>query len=479
MSGPAAVRISSGLPAERPRRLSPERTHGLLRAAAGAAVATLACAVLPAHAQDARPATPRSSTNLQVVGHVPLGAEFTVTDVEIEEDETRPYAYVSRRYVHGFDIIDLAKPDDPRLLYSWRIETPELHQGSGGMDGKYFKRDGRYYYIQSMQFGQGGPNWDVGAVIVDVTSLPDTAGIREVGRIRAPDAPGGFHNMFAYRHSDGRALLFATSGRGAKVYDLGRFLQGDAEYGLTGVVPVPDTPDALSPGYHDFYVGYDPATGQDKFYGAGGGGYYVFDVSAPERPVPLFTAISVPGVHWGHTFTPTPDGRYAIGETEFQYAPLRIFDLKPGLEGGTRNLDRPIGAWHADWRTVAHNHEVRWPYVFVSGYETGLQVFSMIDPENPYRIGHFNTFAGPHNARPAPRPDTPYSWGVYAGAWGVDVRNRDGLVVISDGRTGFWALRMDGFAGWNGEDWGMPNISSVQDWDNGPATTRPTRPIME
>ena len=24
---------------------------------------------------------------------------------------------------------------------------------------------------------------------------------------------------------------------------------------------------------------------------------------------------------------------------------------------------------------------------------------------------------------------------------------------------------MDGFNGWNGEDWGVPDISSVQKWD--------------
>ena len=34
--------------------------------------------------------------------------------------------------------------------------------------------------------------------------------------------------------------------------------------------------------------------------------------------------------------------------------------------------------------------------------------------------------------------------------------------------TGFWTFRMDGFSGWNGEKWGVPNISSAQDWDNGP-----------
>ena len=54
------------------------------------------------------------------------------------------------------------------------------------------------------------------------------------------------------------------------------------------------------------------------------------------------------------------------------------------------------------------------------------------------------------------------------GAFGVDVRNVDGLIVISDSATGFWLFKLEGFQGWKGEDWGMPNISSVQDWDRGP-----------
>ena len=61
------------------------------------------------------------------------------------------------------------------------------------------------------------------------------------------------------------------------------------------------------------------------------------------------------------------------------------------------------------------------------------------------------------------------------GAWGVDVRNADGLIVVSDIETGFWAFKMEGFSGWNGLDWGQPNISSVQDWENGPAVQARTR----
>jgi hypothetical protein len=58
------------------------------------------------------------------------------------------------------------------------------------------------------------------------------------------------------------------------------------------------------------------------------------------------------------------------------------------------------------------------------------------------------------------------------GVWGVDVRNADGLIVVSDYKSGFWAFRMDGFTGWDGRQWGMPNISSAQDWDNGPEGAR-------
>ena len=34
-----------------------------------------------------------------------------------------------------------------------------------------------------------------------------------------------------------------------------------------------------------------------------------------------------------------------------------------------------------------HNHEVRWPYVFASGYLDGLQIFNLQDPLNPVTVG--------------------------------------------------------------------------------------------
>ena len=82
----------------------------------------------------------------------------------------------------------------------------------------------------------------------------------------------------------------------------------------------------------------------------------------------------------------------------------------------------------------------------------------MMDPENPVTVGYYDTYTGSRKAGVM-------EGAVANGAFGVDVRNADGLIVISDMTTGFWTFRMEGFNGWNGEDWGQPNISSAQQFD--------------
>ena len=406
----------------------------------------------------------RGSDNMDVLGHLPLGPRLSVADMDIEQELHRPYAYVSRM-VYGFegpkglDIISIKDPESPELLYEWRIEDQDLHQRTGGMDVKHFKWNERYYVVQSLQFGQGGPGAELGAVILDVTGLPDPGLVREVARIETPDFPGGFHNIFIYKHSNDRVYLFTTaSAPGALVYDLGMIVDGDLDNSRVGMVPVPESPlgSGTGRGYHDFYVGFHPDTGEDRFYGGGTGGYYIYDVSDLETPELRISLTGVSGVNYGHTFTPSPDGRYVIAETEYQYAPLRIFDLQPALDGEVQNIRNPISAFTANWKNLVHNHEVRWPYVFVSGYLDGLQIFNLQDPENPVTAGFYDTYIGPPNPVRSP---------MFNGAFGVDIRNADGLIVVSDMSTGLWTFRMDGFQGWNGEHWGVPDISSAQKWD--------------
>jgi hypothetical protein len=394
---------------------------------------------------------------MEVLGHVPLGPRLSVADMDVEQELSRPYAYVARMVYgdegpKGLDIVSIADPEKPEILHRWRIEDQDLHMRTGGMDVKHFKWQDRYYVVQSLQFGQGGPDTDLGAVVLDVTGLPDGSSVREVARIREPDMPGGFHNIFIYKHTNGGVYLFTTaSAPGALIYDLGELVDNGPENARVGMVPIPGEG---SRGYHDFYVGYHPDTDEDRFYGGGTGGYYIYDVSDVLNPELRITLTGVSGVSYGHTFTPSPDGRYVIAETEYQYAPLRIFDLQPALDGEMQNIRSPISAFTADWQ-----HLVRWPFVFVSGYLDGLQIFNLMDPENPVTVGYYDTYVGPPNTD---------RYSQFNGAFGIDVRNADGLILISDMSTGLWTFRMEGFQGWNGEDWGYPDISSAQKWDEGP-----------
>src|SRR5687768_16548488 len=112
---------------------------------------------------------------MHVLSHVPQGSNWRTGDVDIEQELSRPYAYVSTRKDYaGFDIISLKDPRKAFILCQWRIENVDLHLGGGGMDIEYFKVGGRYYVVTAIQFGQGGPNVNLGAIVFDVTGLPDT-----------------------------------------------------------------------------------------------------------------------------------------------------------------------------------------------------------------------------------------------------------------------------------------------------------------
>ncbi|MBI4419747.1 MAG: hypothetical protein HY560_02905, partial [Gemmatimonadetes bacterium] len=339
------------------------------------------------------------SRNVAVQFHIPRDARGKTADIAIEQELSRPYVYTNARMVpSGFDIISVKDPNKAYIMYSWRIENAELHKGAGSLNPIYFKTRGRYYYTNAYQFGQDGPDGTLGATVHDVTGLPDTSKVREVARIHERQFPGGFHESFGYKHSDGRALYFTqTSSPGANVYDIDKVVAGGDPAGwLAGKVPIGADSSMGRATYHDFYVQYDAANKRDVFYGAGAGGLWVYDVTDLGSIKLLTTATGVSGISRAHTFVVDPTGRYAVVETEYQYAPLRIFDLKPGLDGTVKNISRPIGAWIPQWNSLPHNVAIRWPYVFVSDYEDGFQAFNMMDPTNPYTVGYYYSCDCPH-----------------------------------------------------------------------------------
>ena len=92
--------------------------------------ALLMAALLPsaALAQQDTPWTTLEpgSDNITVEGHIPLGGILNTMDLELEQELSRPYAYVARGTVgpnteRGTDIIDISNPSSPKVLLRWRM----------------------------------------------------------------------------------------------------------------------------------------------------------------------------------------------------------------------------------------------------------------------------------------------------------------------------------------------------------------------
>ena len=116
------------------------------------------------------------------------------------------------------------------------------------------------------------------------------------------------------QHAVGAPLIIATTQSPfGHLYDLDKLLAKDPGQGLVGKVPVPDTANGGSArAYHDFYAGYDVANKRDVLYGAGAGGFYVYDITDLANPKLLTSMTGMAGITRGHSIQATPDARYAV-----------------------------------------------------------------------------------------------------------------------------------------------------------------------
>jgi len=118
-------------------------------------------------------------------------------------------------------------------------------------------------------------------------------------------------------------------------------------------------------------------------------------------------------------------GRYGVVETEYQYAPLRIFDFKPGLDGTVKTS---AAGWRLD--TAMEQHAAQPPDPLAVCLRVGLRRrppgLQHDGPTNPYTVATTTpAIARTRRARPARACPAAKN-----GTWGVDIRNADGLVVV-------------------------------------------------
>ena len=117
----------------------------------------------------------RGSENISVEGHLPLGPRLSVADIELEQEMSRPFAYIGRIKLEeagamGMDIIDLSDPTDPRVLLRWRIEDEDF---------RLFRYSGLDRFGLQFEAGIGAHRHALPAEDIDEVFVHDEIGVGE------------------------------------------------------------------------------------------------------------------------------------------------------------------------------------------------------------------------------------------------------------------------------------------------------------
>ena len=96
-----------------------------------------------AEAQGQYPPGEHASRNIKVLSHLPLvGPRFSHADIEVEQELSRPFAYVAHR--HGdvrFYILSIKEPTNPEVPL--QVDHREPRVASGEWSGQQVRQSGR------------------------------------------------------------------------------------------------------------------------------------------------------------------------------------------------------------------------------------------------------------------------------------------------------------------------------------------------
>ena len=368
--------------------------------------------------------TTAGSRNVALQAHLPLGGG---THGAVVLDSDRPVTYLARRGPDGgVDVVDIADPTAPRRASSWHAEGDVTDLALAHDGTRPQLAVGTDHGVYLLPIGAGGALANVDAI-----------------------TPDPVHAVLAYHAGDGSRLLFVATRDVIEIREL-------ATPGtVVSTIPLPEDARGTELRFRGLYAQYDLPTETDRLYTARTGGYDVVDVTDPSSPT-VITSVSSAAVQVGVGIQATSDGTHVVTTANYPTAPIRIFDLRPALSGEIPLTRVAVGAWTDNWRRHAERFEVRWPYLFVAAGTEGLRMVNLRNPFEPHTTAFFHTWDGPV-AADGPR-----------GAVDVAVRNRDGLIAVSDETTGLWLLSIDDFTHWDGRGWGVPNLSSTQDWSMRP-----------
>jgi hypothetical protein len=153
----------------------------------------------------------------------------------------------------------------------------------------------------------------------------------------------------------------------------------------------------------------------------------IYDVQNPASPVLLKKFLSGARTH---TALPSDNGNILVVAEERQDGNVKIYDIS--MINSANDPDNPVLLSTLNRTSVGidahspHHAHLHGNLLFLPWYEAGLQVFNIVDPAHPVRVGSFDTFPGTST--------------VYNGDWGVDLSQGLGTVFLSDRSRGLIAV---------------------------------------
>ena len=186
--------------------------------------------------------------------------------------------------------------------------------------------------------------------------------------------------------------------------------------------PDPENPREVG-SFGDFYIHDSYGRGNILYAAAISSGFLgILDVSNPAR-ISEITRFNTGG-RFTHNAWLADDGRYLFTTDEVAGRPLEGWDLRDPF------APRKVSEFIAAPGTIPHNVLVDGNRLLVAHYTEGVQLLDITNPEQPRRLGFYDTFPG--------------GPGGFNGAWGAYIFPGSNLIVVSDINGGLFVVQYIG-----------------------------------
>jgi choice-of-anchor B domain-containing protein len=334
----------------------------------------------------------------------------------------KEYALVGR--INGTSFVDVSDPSNP--VYVANLPMTEGSRANAWRDIKVYKN---HAYVVADNAGEHGIQ------VVDLTKLRDFEGSpMTLEEDTVYDKVNSVHNIVinkdtGFAYAVGSSGGGQTCGGGLHMVNI----QDPKNPTFAGCFADPSTGRSGTGYTHDAqcvtYEGPDKEyQGEEICVGANETAISIANVTDKENPQALSTA-SYPDYAYVHQGWFTEDQRYFFQNDELDELTGNV-DRTRTLIWDLSDLDDPqfVDEYFFDNSSSDHNLYIKGNTMYQSNYVSGLQVVDISDPENPKKIGYFDT--EPFGE------DEP----GFAGTWSNYPYFESGIIIMTSSTEGLFIL---------------------------------------